>query len=196
MGEYVAQDRWFMEAKRQGYRARSAFKLMEIDRKFGLIERGMKVLDIGAAPGSFLQYMQRAYGSTCRIVGADIQKIEPIAKEITLIQGDVLAPEFLGQIAAVGIEQFDAVTSDIAPHTTGIRDVDQYESVRLNLAIVEAADRFLKKGGNLLLKVFVGEDVYELNNALKVRYREVKRFKPEACRDRSFEEYFICFGKK
>ena len=98
----------------------------------------MKVLDIGAAPGSFLQYMQRAYGSTCRIVGADIQKIEPIAKEITLIQGDVLAPEFLGQIAAVGIEQFDAVTSDIAPSTTGIRDVDQYESVRLNLAIVEA----------------------------------------------------------
>ena len=89
------------------------------------------------------------------------------------------------------------MTSDIAPSTTGMPGgVDQYRSVELNLAIVNVADAYLKKGGNLLLKVFVGEDIQDLITPIKEKYRELKRFKPRACRDRSFEEYFVCIGKK
>jgi 23S rRNA U2552 (ribose-2'-O)-methylase RlmE/FtsJ len=91
---------------------------------------------------------------------------------------------------------FDLMTSDIAPSTTGMTGVDQYRSIELNLAILEIADTFLKKGGNLVLKVFVGEDVDELVGPTKARFTKLVRIKPKACRDRSFEEYFVCFGKK
>jgi 23S rRNA U2552 (ribose-2'-O)-methylase RlmE/FtsJ len=91
---------------------------------------------------------------------------------------------------------FDLMTSDIAPSTTGITGVDQYRSIELNIAVLEIADALLKKNGDLVLKVFIGEDIDELVRAIKTRFLKLSRFKPKACRDRSFEEYFICLGKK
>lgn len=96
----------------------------------------------------------------------------------------------------MGISEFDLITSDIAPNTTGMTGVDQYRSIELNLEILKIADRFLKKGGNLVLKVFVGEDVDELVAPAKARFAKLSRFKPSACRERSFEEYFVLLGKK
>ncbi len=92
--------------------------------------------------------------------------------------------------------EFDLITSDIAPATTGMTGVDQYKSVELNLAILEVAKVFLKKDATLVLKVFVGEDVNDLIAPIKQHFKKLSRFKPKACRDRSFEEYFICQGKK
>ena len=92
--------------------------------------------------------------------------------------------------------EFDLITSDIAPATTGMTGVDQYKSVELNLAILEVAKVFLKKDATLVLKVFVGEDVNDLIKSIKQQFKKLSRFKPKACRDRSFEEYFICQGKK
>ena len=92
--------------------------------------------------------------------------------------------------------EFDLITSDIAPATTGMTGVDQYKSVELNLAILEVAKVFLKKDATLVLKVFVGEDVNDLIMPIKQYFKKLSRFKPKACRDRSFEEYFICQGKK
>ena len=195
VGAFVPQDKWFHEAKKQGYRARSAFKLAELDSQFGLVRPGMDVLDVGAAPGSFLQYMSRKLKGTGRLVGVDLKPIEKL-EGVKLLVGDVLAPGFLDQIASVGVRQFDLVTSDIAPNTSGLPDVDQYASVELNLKIMEAADAFLKRGGNLVLKVFIGADVGDLLGPLKKRYETVRRAKPEAVRDRSVEEYFVCLGKK
>lgn len=195
VGAFVPQDKWFFEAKKLGYRARSAFKLAEIDRDFHIVKPGMTILDVGAAPGSFLQYMSRILKGSGRLVGIDLKPIEKL-QGVILLQGDVLAPGFLDQIAAVGISKFDLVTSDIAPNTSGLPDIDQYASVELNLKIMEAAHRFLKIGGNLILKVFVGADVNDLMQPLKERYAQVRRVKPEACRDRSVEEYFVCLGKK
>ncbi len=195
IGAFVPQDKWFHEAKKQGYRARSAFKLAEIDHQFNLVKKNMAILDVGAAPGSFLQYMSKKMGGTGTLVGIDLKPIEKLPG-VTLLVGDVLAPQFLDQIAAIGVSRFDLVTSDIAPNTMGIPDVDQYASIQLNLSIMKAADRFLKRGGTLLLKVFIGEDVGELVAPLKERYELVRRVKPEACRDRSVEEYFVCVGKK
>lgn len=132
------------------------------------------------------------------MVGVDIQKIAPLGyANVKTFQESVFEHEKIAEcFLSVGIERFDLVTSDIAPSTTGMTGVDQYRSIELNLAILEIADRFLVSGGNVILKVFVGEDIDELVGPIKARYAKLQRIKPKACRDRSFEEYFVCLGKK
>jgi 23S rRNA (uridine2552-2'-O)-methyltransferase len=146
---FEVKDFYYWEAKRNGFRARSAFKLLEIQEKFKLIQPGMNVLDIGAAPGSFLQVIHSVIKDTGKIVGVDIQKIEPLGYEnLSLFQHDVFETEtLLEKIRSVGIGKFDLMTSDIAPATSGMPGgVDQYRSIELNLAIVNVADVYLKKG--------------------------------------------------
>lgn len=195
---YVVQDKYFHEAKRLGYRARSAFKLLEIDEAYHMLKPGLKVLDLASAPGSFLQVIAKKVGAEGFVVGVDIQKIVALGyPNVKTFQESVFEHDKIAAcFETVGIEQFDLITSDIAPNTTGLTGVDQYRSIELNLAILEIADRFLLKGGNVILKVFVGEDVDELVGPIKSRYAKLQRMKPKACRDRSFEEYFICIGKK
>ena len=194
---FVVQDKYFLEAKRLGVRARSAFKLLEIQEKFNLIKPGFNILDIGAAPGSFLQVIRKIIGETGKIVWIDIQKIEKLNfPNIFLIQESIFETEkIISELEKIWIKQFDLITSDIAPSTTGQSWVDQYRSVELNLAILDVADIFLKKWWNLVLKVFIGEDVDDLVRPIKKRYKTLRRIKPRACRDRSFEEYFVCLGK-
>ncbi len=158
----------------------------------------MNVLDVAAAPGSFLQVIAKIIGQKGKVVGIDIQKIDPNFwfPNIYLLQEDIFAFEKIRIfLDSLGIAEFDLITSDIAPATTGMTGVDQYRSVELNLAILEVAKVFLKKWGNLVLKVFVWEDVNDLMAPLKENFQKVSRFKPKACRDRSFEEYFICIKK-
>lgn len=219
---YQVRDPYFIKAKKLGYRARSAFKLLEIQEKYNLIKPGMNVLDVGAAPGSFLQVIAKIVGQKWKVVGIDIQKIDPNFGygNIFLLQESIFEYEkiknFLESINLNGqwakksdnfvkenaensdsVEhQFDLITSDIAPSTTGITGLDQYKSVELNLAILEVAKIFLKKDATLILKVFVGEDVGDLIGPVKANFKKLSRFKPKACRDRSFEEYFICQWKK
>lgn len=194
---FVVQDKYFLEAKRLGYRARSAFKLLEIQEKFNLIKPGFNILDVGAAPGSFLQVIRKIIWETGKIVWIDIQKIEKFNfQNIFLIQESIFETEkIIAELEKIWIKQFDLITSDIAPSTTGQSWVDQYRSVELNLAILDVADIFLKKWGNLVLKVFIGEDVDDLVRPIKKRYKTLRRIKPRACRNRSFEEYFVCLDK-
>ena len=161
---YVVQDKYFHEAKRLGYRARSAFKLLEIEEKYQMIKPGMQVLDLASAPGSFLQVLSKKVGPEGFVVGVDIQKIVPLGyQNVKTFQESVFEHDKIAAcFETVGIEQFDLITSDIAPNTTGLTGVDQYRSIELNISILEIADRFLKKNGNVILKVFVGEDVDEL----------------------------------
>ena len=221
-----------MEAKKLGYRARSAFKLLELQDKYKLIKPGMRVLDVGAAPGSFLQVIAKIIGQHGIAVGIDIQKIDPNFGfgNIHLLQESIFEYEKIKIfLESIGINnkdtnknyqenlkkfsenianeekksenflwekyQFDLITSDIAPATSGITGLDQYKSVELNWAILEVAKVFLKKDANLILKVFVGEDVNDLIWPIKQNFKKLSRHKPKACRDRSFEEYFICQGK-
>ncbi|MBP9811793.1 RlmE family RNA methyltransferase [Candidatus Gracilibacteria bacterium] len=196
---FIVQDPFYEKAKKLGYRARSAFKLLEIQDKFHLIQPKMNVLDIASAPGSFLQVIAKIVGPTGKVVGIDIQKIDPNFgfPNIYLLQESVFEFEKIRlYLDSLGIGQFNLLTSDIAPSTTGMTGIDQYRSIELNLAILEVAEVFLKKGGNLVLKVFVGEDIEDLIAPIREKYTKLSRFKPKACRDRSFEEYFICQGKK
>lgn len=193
---FIIHDTYFYEAKKHWYRARSAFKLLEIQDKFNLIKPKFDILDIWAAPGSFLQVIHRIVGDWSNIVGVDIQKIEPLNFPVTLIQESIFEYDKLKKLfEEKWFSKFDLITSDIAPATTGQTWVDQYRSVELNLAILDFAEIFLKKWWNLLLKVFIWEDVNDLIFPIKKKYKTLKRFKPKACRDRSFEEYFICLDK-
>lgn len=194
---YMIHDKYFLEAKKAWYRARSAFKLIEIQERFNLIKPWQNVVDIWAAPGSFLQVINKIIWQNSLLVGIDIQSINQIwSGNILLIKESIFEFEKLKTILEpCGVKEFDLITSDIAPSTTWQTWVDQYRSVELNLAILDFADVFLKKWWNLLLKVFVWEDINDLVFPIKKKFKDIKRFKPKACRDRSFEEYFICLGK-
>lgn len=196
---YQIQDKYFMMAKKDGYRARSAYKLKEIQEQFGIIEEWMNVCDIGAAPGSFIQYIKRIIRDTGYIVGIDLKPIDKYSqKNINTIVHDIFEFDTLRprvQELTGGYKQFDLITSDIAPNTTGRKDIDQYASVELNIEILKFADEFLTHGWNLLLKVFKGEDFWDLTSEIKKRYKKFTEYKPYACRDRSFEEYIICYHK-
>jgi 23S rRNA (uridine2552-2'-O)-methyltransferase len=145
---FVIQDPYFDKAKKLGYRARSAFKLLEIQEKYNILRKDMNVLDVAAAPGSFLQVIAKIIGQNGKAVGIDIQKIDPNFGfgNIHLLQESVFEFEKIRvYLDGLGIGKFDAITSDIAPATTGMTGVDQYRSIELNLAILEVADVFLKK---------------------------------------------------
>lgn len=195
---FQVKDPYYYEAKKRGFRARSAFKLLEIDEKYNIIQPGMNILDIASAPGSFLQVIAQKIKENGMVFGVDIQQIKPLGrKNVIVAVGDVFSRETIDALLdKYSVASLDLITSDIAPSTTGMTGVDQYRSIELNLAILDIADTYLHQWGNLLLKVFVGEDVQDLIGPIKERYMKLTRIKPKACRDRSFEEYFLCSGKK
>lgn len=190
---YEVQDRWFREAKRLGYRARSAFKLLEIQQKFKIMRPGMSVLDLGCAPGSWLQVEEEIIGPKGKIIGTDLQEVAPLQFAI-LSQCDVFSPELDAFLARVHPKKFDLILSDMAPNTSGITDVDQYRSVELNLEVLEVAKKWLKPNGALASKVFMGEDFNDFWGEAKKLFSKTAMFKPQSCRDRSFEQFAVLKG--
>lgn len=197
---YVVQDEYFQKAKKAGYRARSVYKLLEIQERFNLIKPDFSVIDIGAAPGSFLQAIRAIVNKDNLIVWVDLKEIVPLNyPNVKTIVCDIFDYEKLVWELNKFMPDnhiFDIITSDIAPNTTWVFDVDQYASVELNIAICEFSDRFLKKWWNMILKVFKWEDFNDLAMQVKKRFSDMKTYKPLACRDSSHEEYVICLGKK
>ena len=197
---YQMHDKYFLKAKSEWYRARSVYKLIEIQEKFELITPWMDICDVWAAPWSFIQYIKRIIKDTGQIVWIDIKKIDKYTQnnintiEHSIFEFDTLKPKVEEYIWRWN--QFDLITSDIWPNTTWRKDIDQYASVELNIEIVKFSDIFLKQWWNLLLKVFKWEDFYDLSNVIKEHFDSFTEYKPLACRDRSFEEYVICFWKK
>ncbi|MDD2907627.1 MAG: RlmE family RNA methyltransferase [Candidatus Gracilibacteria bacterium] len=196
-GAYIVRDEYAIKAQKAGFRARSVYKLLEIQERFGLIKPEFSVMDIGCAPGSFLQAIRNIVREKI-IIGVDLKEVKPFSyPNVKTIVQSIFEYDELSKsvIDIVGDDRFDLITSDIAPNTTGVFDVDQYASVELNIAICEFSDRFLKKGGNMLLKVFKGEDFNDLAMQVRSRFEKFVTYKPVACRDSSHEEYVICFNK-
>jgi len=198
--QYVVQDKYFKKAKKEGYRARSVYKLLEIQERFNIIKPEFSVIDIWAAPGSFLQAIHSIVNKDNLIIWVDLKPIKPLNyPNVKTIVCDIFDYEKLFiELNKILPENhlFDIITSDIAPNTTWVFDVDQYASVELNIAICKFSDRFLKKGWNMILKVFKWEDFNDLVMQIKKRFNNMKTYKPLACRDSSHEEYIICLGKK
>lgn len=197
---FVVQDEYFHKAKKAWFRARSIYKLFEIQERFDLIKPEFSVIDIWAAPGSFLQAIRNIVSKDNLIVWVDLKEIVPLNyPNVKTIVCDIFDYEKLTKELDKILPEnhiFDIITSDIAPNTTWIFDVDQYASVELNIAICEFSDRFLKKWWNMILKIFKWEDFNDLVMQVKKRFKDMKTYKPKACRDSSHEEYVICLDKK
>lgn len=190
---YNPKDRLMIKAKQQGFRARSVYKLKELDQKFNLLLPGMKVLDIGAAPGSWLQFISQKVGPKGLGIGIDLQPIKPISQNIVTKIGDIREINDVNSIIDnLNIEKFDLIVSDAAPNTSGIKEVDQYKSIELCRGVVQIAKNWLKTQGILVMKVFRGGDFEKFIKDLKYYFSQVKIVKVKASRDRSQEVYIIC----
>lgn len=185
------QDKYFKRAKQQGYRARSVFKLEEIQQKFKILKPGRDVLDLGAAPGSWLQYANRLVGPKATLVGLDLTPIKKIKPNVILGQVDIFSPEAITFIENKHPKKFPIILSDLAPKTSGIKEADHYRSIELSERVVALAQKFLTPHGIIVIKVFQGADFGLFIIKLKKIFKQVNVFKPKASRARSYEVYVI-----
>jgi 23S rRNA (uridine2552-2'-O)-methyltransferase len=189
-------DPYVKRARDEGYRARAAYKLIELDEKDHLFKNARRVVDLGAAPGSWCQVARARLGDAGTVIALDILPMEPIAG-VTFIEGDFREEEVLGQLEdALGGEKVDLVLSDMAPNLSGIGPSDQARSVYLaELALAFATD-WLDISGTLVVKVFQGAGFDELLTEFRQSFRTVKVRKPQASRSESREVYLVGTGLK
>jgi len=193
MQEHV-NDPYVQEAQRRGYRSRAAFKLLELDARDRLLRPGMCVFDLGAAPGSWTQVLRERLGPAGRIVAIDLLPMDGVAG-VTFVQADFRDDEGLAALeTALGNAPVDLVVSDMAPNLSGIDPVDQARSVHLGELALEFAISHLREGGDLVIKVFQGSGLAELQRALAARFAKVYVRKPKASRDRSRETFLVGKG--
>lgn len=186
------KDKFFVKARKAGYRARSVFKLEEIDRRFDIFFPGARVLDLGCAPGSWLQYASERCGRDGVLVGIDRAEIDLSLPNLRALAGDVFEvepSELLGELA-----HFDVVMSDMAPDTTGIRHVDQARSEVLFERALEIAEATLQEGGSFVAKLFQGPEFPNLVNRCRRTFDKVKTVKPKGTRNESIEQYVVALG--
>ena len=195
-GKRSTPDHYTQRAKKEGYPARSVYKLEELNSKFGIFGRDSRVLDIGAAPGSWSLYCLRKLSKKGTLAGIDLKDltIDKNDPRLFFIQGDFFAEENLEKLLEKG--PYDAVISDAAPATTGNRTVDAGRSFSLAAGIIDLAGKLLDEGGNLTIKIFQGGDEKELVGMLAGKFASAKVFKPKACRKESFETYIVGLGFK
>jgi 23S rRNA (uridine2552-2'-O)-methyltransferase len=209
MADYKKPDHWQQKARKEGYPARSVYKLKEIDEKFALFKpvscegsgKIARILDLGAAPGSWSLYLLRKMGARCFLAAADLS---PLSREFDkglfssgnffFIQGDITAAQVREALFEKG--PYSTIISDAAPGTTGNHTVDAARSLGLAEEVIYYAENILSAGGNLALKVFQGGDSAALLKRMKPLFETAKSFKPAACRGESVETYYIGLRKK
>ncbi|MGA1845575.1 RlmE family RNA methyltransferase [Deferribacter abyssi] len=193
---YKRKDAYYKKAKKEGFKSRAAYKLIEINNKYQLIKKGDVVLDAGCAPGGWSQAVLTIVGNKGLVVGVDILPVEGITfHNFHFIQGNLLDAETLDKVLDIS-RNFDTVISDAAPNTTGQKITDHVNSLELVKTILSFAEKVLKKGGNFLFKLFDGEDRDEFIKLLKTKFSTIKIIRPDATRKSSFEIYIVCKGYK
>jgi 23S rRNA (uridine2552-2'-O)-methyltransferase len=194
---YDPKDFYYRQAKKAGLRARSAFKIEEILRRHVTLKKGQAVLDLGAAPGGFLQILAEAVGEAGVAVGVDIEPIRKIGKkQVKTAIVDLLAPDALDKIRELHDGPFDVVTSDMAPKTIGIKVTDEARSLELCQMAFDVAVKTLRRGGSFVTKVFVGGDFPAFRKSLAARFEKTHIVRPKATREHSYECYVVGVGFK
>jgi 23S rRNA (uridine2552-2'-O)-methyltransferase len=192
---YDPRDRHYRRAKERGLRARSAFKIEEILRRRRLLSPGQSVLDLGAAPGGFLQILAEAVGERGLAVGVDLEPIRDLGRPwVRTAVVDLLAPGAVERLRALHPGRFDLVTSDMAPKTIGVKVTDEARSLELARMALSVAEEALRLGGSLVVKVFMGGDFPAFQKEMRARFDEVQVVRPEATRERSYEVYVVGTG--
>ena len=204
MAKSKSSKRWLAEhfddpyvrmAQQQGLRSRSAFKLLEIQEKYALIEPGMTVVDLGAAPGGWCQVARPLVGDTGRVIGLDLLDMEPLPG-VEFIQGDFTEDEPLAELErALQGRKVDLVLSDMAPNMSGMAAIDQAKAMYLAELALEFVREHLRPGGSFLIKLFQGADFDDYVRAVRSLFETVAVRKPKASRPRSREVYLLARGR-
>ncbi|HOX42148.1 MAG TPA: RlmE family RNA methyltransferase [Myxococcota bacterium] len=190
---YERKDRFYQQAKAEGYRSRAAYKLLELDRRHRLLARGARVLDLGCAPGGWIQVAAAKVGPGGRVVGIDRLAVDPLGlAQACVLRGDLADADSLARLESELGGPADVVLSDMAPDTSGVGFQDHVRSVELVRLALGVARRLLRPGGAMLAKVFEGPDLQALAAELKAAFGRLKRIKPEATRKGSRELYLLC----
>ncbi|WP_440633873.1 RlmE family RNA methyltransferase [Candidatus Pelagibacter sp. HIMB1485] len=184
------RDIYVRQSKVDGYRARSAYKLKEIDEKFKIFKGGLTVIDIGAAPGSWSQYANKA-AKNGKLISIDLKKMEPIGSSLQ-IQGDFTEEDVQREIKNNTTSKVDVVMSDMAVNTTGIKNIDSIQTGELCKEAMVFAKDLLNENGYFISKIFMGGTFNEIVAEGKKHFKEVKVFKPKSSRKDSKESFIIC----
>ena len=184
------KDIYVRQSKIDGYRARSVYKLSEIHEKFRIFKGGMSVLDIGAAPGSWSQYISKVVKNV-KLISVDLKKMENIDNSIQII-GDFTNTNIQKEIKKNITKKFDVVVSDMAVNTTGIKDIDAIQTGELCKEAMIFSNEILSKEGIFISKIFMGRSFNEIIELGKKIFKEVKVFKPKSSRRESKESFVIC----
>jgi len=193
--DQVLGDFYYKEAKRGGYRSRSALKLKEIAEKYRIFKKGQVVVDLGAAPGGWLQIEREMVGPEGIIIGVDLSPIAPLPFDnVRLIRGVITAPEVMEQVSSLAGGKVDVVVSDLAPKFSGIHDLDHARQIDLSSMALASSSRMLRTGGSMVMKVLMGSEFRQFLSSVERRFGSVKIHKPKASRDSSSEVYLVCTG--
>lgn len=194
---YKVKDRFYHKAKDEGFAARSVYKLKELDQKSKFLRQRQIILDLGCAPGSWSQWLSQRVGPEGQVIGFDLTEVTLKLPNVSFYQSDLLTtniPEFLTQHNHA--REVDGVVSDMAPKTTGIRDVDQARSLELCQMALNCATQVLKPGGFFVCKIFQSNDFDQFKKDLRQNFKKVDVLKPESTRTRSFEIFLVALGYK
>ena len=187
------------QARDEGYPARSVYKLEEIDRRLKLIKKGMTVLDLGCAPGSWAIYASRRVGRDGLVLGIDLQACDVGARpQLVMVEGDAteIGEEVLREHCGDRCPPFDLVLSDMAPSTTGVRAADHAASMELCETALTLAEQYARPGGHFVAKAFEGPDLKAFEGRVREVFGKVKRIKPKGTRARSVEIFLIGLDRK
>ena len=190
--EDAKKDHYRKLAKEQGYRSRSAFKLIELNQKYNLIKSNDNILDFGAAPGGWLQVASKLVMPKGKVIGVDLLPIKPINENVTILQGDIRDEKVVNNILNEAGRKVDVILSDIAPNISGIWKIDHNNQIDLTRLIINRFPELLEKNGGCLLKAFDGPMLKPLENELRKNFTNVKLIKPKVSRNASSELYIAC----
>jgi 23S rRNA (uridine2552-2'-O)-methyltransferase len=189
------KDQFHRLAKEKGFRSRASFKLLQVAKSYRFIHRGGRVLDLGAAPGGWLQAARQLVSETGFVMGVDLQAIAPLPFEnITTIVGDVTSEAILDQLKIGVSGKFDVVLSDLSPNVSGVWEMDHARQIELARCALRIARTLLKPAGNMFVKVFQGSELKDFQNDMKSSFEVLRIVKPSASRAESAELYFLGLG--
>lgn len=194
---YERKDAFYHKAKREGYRARSAYKLLELNKEFRFLKPGTRVIDLGSWPGGWVQVAAEAVGKSGKVIGIDLVALEPLpVTQVSLLQGDATDPVQQQKVLALLGGQADVLLSDMAPKLSGIKEVDDAKAMDLCRAALACASCLLRPRGTFLLKVFMGQEQRKLLAELRAAFTTVRTTRPEATRKGSAEMYVLATGRQ
>lgn len=195
MPPYNRKDKYFKKAKENGYRSRAAFKLLDIEKAFHLLKPGLLVVDLGCAPGAWMQVIVKGVGPFGKVIGVDLESITHFPeKHVKFIRGDIREENTKQLLLTELGRKVDLIVSDMSPHLSGIKFQDHYNSYELAEQAFQICHFLLKENGNFVVKIFPGEELELFKQNLKSAFQQVKTFIPTATRDTSNEIYMIAKG--